>query len=481
MSGPLDAAVRETCDRALAVRWDDLEGATRDAALRAVLDALGVAGGGTAAPGVRRTLDALARVGGGPVPGGVDVPWAGVRLAPAEAAMALSLLIHAWDFDDTHDSAVVHSCTVAVPAAYATACATGASGRRFLEGVVAGIEVVCRLSLALGPQRGVIRTAGLASVGAAAAAARVLGLGPEPGRAALSLGAPLALAPTSRQVVADGAITKRHQPGFGVRHGVTAAFLAEAGIAGAPGWFAGTYGLGALVGDEAAAATALGRPGWEATRLSLKPYPACRYTHAAVAGTLRLTAEALPASQVASARVSVPAGSAHVLVARPWERRGQPIIDAQFSIPWLVGAALERGGVHLGVLSGPDLLDEAIEARARRVDVVQEETADASGMTPVTVELVGRDGATHRADVRSAPGSPEDPLDLDAIVAKVAGCLRAAGRPADLASALRAAVTGLEGSDLRGALSPFDGTAAAAATPRLPATAEKEHAPWTSA
>lgn len=419
----LAGVVDQLVERIATVRWDDLDAVTQDATLRAVYDALGIASGGSIAPGVPQSLDAFAIAGG---QGDVAVPWTDLSLPPADAAMALSLLIHAWDFDDTHDAAVVHACTVSIPAAYATALRTGASGRAFLEGTVAGIETVLRMSLLLGAQHGVIRTAGLGALGAAAATARVLGLDAVGVASALSLATPATMSPTSRQVVEDGAITKRHQPGFALRHGVTAGFLAQAGVSGAEGWFAGSYGLGALIPRTDEALERAGQPGWEVTRMSLKPFPACRYTHAAISGTVSLLTDAvLPVS----ATVHVPSGPAHVLVARPWARRGMPVIDAQFSIPWLVGAAMVHRRVDLELISGPILMDPAIEVAASAVEVVQDLTGDASGMTPVRIELKMADGSTRTSTILDCPGSPTRPLDWEMITAKVAGCARAAGRP----------------------------------------------------
>ncbi|MGH3660748.1 MAG: MmgE/PrpD family protein [Micromonosporaceae bacterium] len=446
----LAGAADELLERAARVRWDELDRAVRDATLRAVTDALGVASGAAVAPGVAASLAAYQRAAG---QGSTVIPWWPARLPPADAAMALSLLIHAWDFDDTHDEAVVHACSVALPAALAAVQATGHGGRDLLAGVIAGIQVLCRVSLAVGVQHGVIRTAGLGSVGAAAAAARALGLDADGMRRAVSLALSQTMSPSSRQVVDEGALSKRHQPGFAVRHGVTAAFLAQAGVSGPAGWFAGRYGLAALAADQAAAARTLIADGWELTRLALKPIPACRYTHAAVDGTLTLTGGARR-PDVDRVRVHVPAGSHHQLVARPWARRGQPVIDAQFSIPWLVGAALRDGAVELGAVAGA-LPDPEVEALARRVDVVQDQRSTDSVMTPVEVVLIAPDGGERSVRIEHVPGSPERPLSWDAVLAKAEGCLRAAGWDPALATALRDAVATLPDRDPREALAPF--------------------------
>jgi 2-methylcitrate dehydratase PrpD len=379
---------------------------------------------------------------------GVAVPWLGARLGLGDAAAALSWLIHAWDFDDTNDPAVLHCGAVAVAAAYATGLEAGASGEQFLAGVVAGVEVMSRVSLALGFQDGVIRTSGLAGIGAAAAAARVLGLDAAGFANAVALAAPFAMAPASRQVLADGGETKRLQPGFGVRDGVESALLAAGGLVGPAGWFGGEFGLARRSCDPDAALAALATPGWEVTRLSIKPFPSCRFTHSSVAGALRLVDAGLPAAEIDAIRVRVPTGHQHATVARPWGRRTTPLNDSQFSIPWMVAAALTVGRADLDMMAGPMLTDTAIEDLARRVAVTRDVAADPSGLTPVHLTVTERTGAEHRLQVDSAPGGPEHPLGWDMLTDKVRGCLRAAALPPVLADDLRAWVLDLDASPM---------------------------------
>ncbi|MGW3614019.1 MmgE/PrpD family protein [Micromonospora sp. NPDC005163] len=429
---PVDSLV----ERVSRVRWVDLEGGTQASTTSLVLDALGVAAGAADAPSLPATAAALRRVAGSPdgTPGRVHVPWAGGFHGLVDAAYALSVAIHAWDFDDTHDEAVVHTACVALPAALMAAQECAAPGYRVPEGVVAGVEMLSRLSLALGPQRGVIRTAGLGAFGAAAAAARVLGLTPRATAAALSLALPAAVAPTSRQVVSESAVNKRHQPAGAASAGLTAAYLAAAGVEGPPGWFVGEHGLVQFVSSPERARAALERPGWEVDRLSLKPFPACRYAHAAVAGVLHLTGGRRRAE--GSVRVHLPVGTAHAMVARPYERRGLPIVDAQFSVPWLVAAALHRGAVGLPEMRYEVLVDPRLEEIARtRVAVVQDKDPGESVMTPVEVHLETSAG-TRTVEVDDLPGSPRRPLSRSEQLAKARGCLEVGGREPEQAERL---------------------------------------------
>ncbi|MBK1784095.1 MmgE/PrpD family protein [Prauserella cavernicola] len=397
--------------------WSGLSPTERRAGTILLRDTLGIASAGTRATGLEPTLDALRALGSGDV----AVPWTDLRLPPAQAGLALSALVHAWDFDDTHDDAVVHTMAVALPAALAAGTHAGRSGADILDGVVVGVQVLSRLSLALGARHGMVRTAGLGSVAAAAAAARTLGLGLEGIGNAMALALPAAGSPHSRQVVEDSAVNKRLQPGLAVQAGLTAAAFARAGVEGPAGWADGTYGLLAGVDD---AASTLFAPGWEGAELSLKPYPACRYTHAAITAAAEAST-GIASERISSVDVHVPDGAAYLLVSRPFERRGRPVIDAQFSIPWLVAAQLVTGAVDLTTIAGPTLLDAHVEAFAARVTVHQDAEGTAT-MAPATVVLRTDDGQRHEA-TSPMTGSPEHPLTEAQLAAKTAACAQVGG------------------------------------------------------
>ena len=72
-----------------------------------------------------------------------------VRVAAANAALANATLAHGLDFDDTREDAIVHTGSVAVTTGLAVGEATSAGGRATLEAIIAGVEVMCRVGLAV--------------------------------------------------------------------------------------------------------------------------------------------------------------------------------------------------------------------------------------------------------------------------------------------------------------------------------------------
>lgn len=420
-----------------AVCATDLDTATLQQAEQVVLDALGVAAGGPAALGARSALAGFTAALG---PGDIRLPWIDAGLSPVAAAMSLSVLIHAWDFDDTHDAAVVHTGTVVVPAALAGALSSGGSGADVLSAVIVGVQVFARLALAIGSPRGVVRTAGLGAAAAAAAAARAMRCPPGQFANAVRLSLPMLASPTSRQAVSDGSISKRIQPAQATQAGVTAAFLAASGITGPPGWLDGQFGLLQLAPREPSA-DGLAAPGWEIAGIGFKPYPCCRYAHAAIYGALQLRR-----TGITGAVVRVPRGTAYEIVSRPFARRGQPVVDAQFSIPWLVAAAVTHGSVGLDALAPERLEDAEVRTLAGSVRVVQDQEPGADGMAPAVVSVTDGTG-THDAVVDTAPGSAAAPLQPVELQAKARSCVAAGGFDSAAADRLICAAQRLADAD----------------------------------
>ena len=164
----------------------------------------------------------------------------------------------------------------------------GADGARVLAGVIAGYEVMCRLGRALKPadhyDRGFHPTATTGAFGAAVAAGRTLELSPE--QLAMAMGICLSQSAGSMQFLVNSAWTKRFQVGNAAMAGVIAASLASEGFVGAADAVEGDAGFlksYAPDPDPALAVKGLGDY-WETLEIGVKPYPSCRFSHAAIDG-----------------------------------------------------------------------------------------------------------------------------------------------------------------------------------------------------
>ena len=91
-------------------------------------------------------LDTAASLGGAPES---TLVGRSTRVGAANAVLANGTLAHGLDFDDTREDAIVHTGCVAVTSALAAGEAAGASGAAVVEGIVAGVEIMCRIGLAV--------------------------------------------------------------------------------------------------------------------------------------------------------------------------------------------------------------------------------------------------------------------------------------------------------------------------------------------
>jgi 2-methylcitrate dehydratase PrpD len=314
---------------------------------------------------------------------GMDAPGQSVVFGlprgyvPATAALLNGALGHSLDFDDTHADSSLHPSAPVVPAAFAAAEIAGASGKDLIAAIVAGYEVCCRLGNALDPTahyaRGFHPTATAGTFGAAAAAGKLLGL--DAAGIASAFGVAASQAAGSLQFLVNGAWNKRYQVGAAAMNGLIAAALAKEDFVGAADAIEGKHGL--LVGytDNARperATADLGRI-YETMKIGMKPYPACRYTHAAVDGLLTLKREnGWSAADILAATVGLHQNGI-VLTGAPLEEKRHPrsVVDGQFSMPFAAAVALYKGSFgwdDYALLGNPD-----VEAIAARVDVKRDE------------------------------------------------------------------------------------------------------------
>jgi len=332
--------------------------------------------------------------------------------AAAGAAFLNGAFAHTLDFDDTHTVGSLHPSASVVPAALCAAEIAGASGRTLLSGIVAGYEVVCRLGHALVPaehyDRGFHPTATAGAFGAAAAASRVLGL--DSSRTAAALGAVLSHSAGTMQFLANGSWNKRTQVGGAAMNGILAALLARHGFLGASEPIEGRYGFLSAYAPNAVPERATAGLGvlWETLNIGIKPYPSCRFTHAAVDIILdQVRNNNLRAEDVESVTVGLPRKSIDIVgVPEAQKRRPRSVVEAQFSMHFGVALALREGKfawddyhAHIGSPETDALCD--------RVTVVNDPEAEAlyPEHLSATVELRTKAG-TRRILVKDPKGEP---------------------------------------------------------------------------
>jgi 2-methylcitrate dehydratase PrpD len=390
---------------------------------RDILDTLGAMLGGSVAPGVAELVRLVERWGGREESSLLLVG----RKAPApHAALVNATMGHALDFDDTHDGAGnIHPGVSTLAASLAVAeWQGGVSGQDFVVAVTLGLDVACRLALAATVDRGWHRTAAFGIFGATAAAGKLLGLNTE--QMVHAFGIAYSQAAGNRQCILDGALTKRLQAGQAASAAVFAALLAREGFTGAREVFVGRFGFFPMYQPEGYDVSAISEDlgaVFRGVELSFKPYPCGRPHHAIIDAALELYRRLELGATDAEARIADvvittdPRTYGDQLGPVSTRRRPSQVVEAQFSMPFLVAAALVYGRVGISEVAGVD--DPRVLAVAERIRGVVR--ADAR-VNWARLEVRHADARRDFVETTSPSGSPAKPLSDAQLQAKFRDC-----------------------------------------------------------
>lgn len=321
------------------------------------------------------------------------------RASALTAALLNGATSHALDFDDTHSSMGGHPSVPVVPAALALAERERRSGRDLLVAVVAGIELECRLGALLDPQHyaaGFHNTGTVGTLGAAAAAAHLLGLDRDGWLHALGLAGTQAAGLKS----AFGTMAKPLHAGKAAYNGLLSALLARSGFTGNPR---------VVEVEQGMAETLSGRP----LRLEvLERYPlagpnahflirdtlfkyhaACYLTHSAIEGAREIRARlGVDASTIRQVDIQVAPASLRVCnIERPTTGlEGKFSLRATTAMALLGDDTADLEVYERGRMTAPDLV--AMRERVRVVPI--------EGTSPTCSTVIAHAGGQeHRATV----------------------------------------------------------------------------------
>ncbi|MCY4076735.1 MAG: MmgE/PrpD family protein [Acidobacteria bacterium] len=441
----------------------DVPDAARAAARAAVQDTIGVALAGAGEPAARIVQRVLAADGG---PGPCTVLGAASG-GPSAAALANGTAAHALDFDDMCWVTLAHPSAPLVAASLAAGEAADASGRTLLDAYVVGFEVEAALGTVMNPthyERGWHGTATLGTIGAAAAASRVLGLDAEATARSLSIAASEA----SGLKENFGTMVKPLQGGLAARNGVLAALLARDAFTASPRAIDGPQGF--LVAmqsagrDLSAAVDRLGQR-WEIVEggITVKLYPSCAATHPTIDTLLDLRREAgIDPATVEAVEIGVDPVVPTVLI----HDRPATGLEGKFSLHYCAAAALAFGRVGIETFEPDAMRDPAVARLVPRVTMRADDRLgrEVPPLTEARVTVRLADGRTLERSVRGARGYPERPASPAELDGKFLACARRVVAPEAAAGALDFLRTLEAAPSVRG-LAPRLAPGAAAAQP----------------
>ncbi len=419
------AIALDLAQRITALNYDSLPPAAIHWAKVGILDTVGVILAGSRENAARLAGLALAS-GAGPS----HVFGSDRRVNPLDAALVNGAASHALDFDDCNNTFGGHPSAPILPALFALADETGASGRDFLAAYVAGFEVETKIALGVNFHhytKGWHPTATLGVFGSAAACARLLKL--DEAQTAVAIAA---AASFSSGIKANfGTMMKPLHVGHCSRNGLFAALLAREGYtANAVGAFEHKQGFFNVFNgegnyDAARILPAWGKP-WDIVEpgIAIKQYPCCGSTHPAIDAMLEL----VRAHDLKPADVERIDAWTH---ARRLEHTNRPHpqseLDAKFSVQYCLARALADRKVTIEQFEGDAYKDGKIRDLMSRIHAAPYSTAQfpADNHFGAEVKVTLKDGTVRAKKVDQPFGrTSANPLTPELLKEKFVNCAR---------------------------------------------------------
>ena len=273
MPAYLDRLSRFVCD----TRLEDLEPSTVTAAKTVVLDTIGAMLAGSRLPENEKLAQLSAKTGGqGPATllGHRDSATAVfAALSNATAGVALEM-------DEGNRLGGGHAAIHVLPAALAVAEERGASGKGFLESVIAGYEVTSHIGTGTKVKKTVHSHGTWGTIGSAVATAKLMGFDQAQTTQAINIAASMSPANTWTPCI-EGATIRNLYPGRSGFQGIMAAQLTLCGFTGLEDGPSDIYNT--ILGesfDAEAAVQGLGTPGaYRIQQNYFKLHACCLYNH----------------------------------------------------------------------------------------------------------------------------------------------------------------------------------------------------------
>lgn len=352
----------------------------------------------------------------------------GDKVQAADAVLYNAGLIHGSDYDDTHVGGIVHPSAAVVSTAICIGEEVGASGREIYEAIIIGWEVIVRLALsAKGRFHDVgYHGTGIVSSFAAACVAGKLYKAPKD-ILVNALGICGSQAAGLQEFLRDGSWVKKLHPGWAAHSAVYALKLAMAGFTGAREVFEGDFGLFKTHCGLACGAEEFDNLGtvWHTPEITFKMYPVCHMTHSFIDCVLEAREKyGVKAADVDEIECRIEERCYHI-VCEPEEAKKNPQTDymMRFSLPYVASVALSKGKVSPWEIDMRLVRDSQISGLMSRVKCVADDGKRNPGYFPGWVKIRLKDGKEFVFDQRWEKGTPQNPVDLDAVMTKFANNL----------------------------------------------------------
>ncbi|HEV7799534.1 MAG TPA: MmgE/PrpD family protein [Burkholderiales bacterium] len=388
--------------------------AVMDAALRALVDYIGVAvGASDDAPvrPVRRTVASWNAAGKSTI-------FMGGRTTPALAALANGTMAHAMDYDDTHPGGAGHPSAPCWSTALALAEEHELDEHDAIAAFITGFEIMARLGGGGPPgvgrslqRRGFHPTSVFGRTGATAVACAALRLDAQQIKYALGIAATTA----GGLVGSFGTHSKPFHAGKAAMDGILAAQLASNGFISATQLYELEKGLlDAFIQNREVEVPPLDFAArWELLGNGFKPFASCRATHASTQAARSL------AARVAGKKIAKVHAKVHpnALVTAGKVSPRTPL-EGKFSVPFCIALGLRGYRVVASDFRDEAMRDDSVMDVLR---VVQLEAVHGQAPHSAFLDITLENGEQLRAQTDIVVGHPDNPMSWDDLRVKFEG------------------------------------------------------------
>lgn len=393
-----------------------------DAAKKNILNIFGISLAGSSAPAAKKVASLVMQWGGSED----SIIIAHSCKVPAhEAALANATMARALNLDEVHPPTGSHPFASIVPATLAVSEKKRyVSGKEFLNAIILGSEIVCRMRqvpdfcLAVSGWVSEIYTV----FGVAIAAARIMKLSRE--EISNALGLAYSQASGNAQAVYDGAMAYQVQQGFAARSGIISAEMAAEGISGSRDFLEGKAGLypvyyRCLDYDINRILEDIGKK-YRIEEMFIRSYPVSGFLQAPAENLITIINENnLSADDIVEVLLRVNNRMyRHVCLPAENKYRPKTIIDAMFSLPFVIGNLILKGFLTTEDFSKESIFDETRLTAANKVkavvddDIERESIELGLSVSLHIAEVRTIDGKTITRKLKYAKGSPQRPMSL---------------------------------------------------------------------
>ena len=412
------------------VTFDTLDQATVSTVKRLITDGVAVAIAGSKETPPTIVADYVREVGCSPR---ASVWGFGFKTSPAYAAYANAVSMHVLDFEPMSNPPT-HAVSPTVPCALALAEALHADGKEIIAASAKGFEMQGRILIAANLERGSLpfHTPGIVGLlGSAVAASHLLHL--DPSQLAHALG--VAASRCSGISANTGSMVKCTHCGNAAAAGLEAALLAQRGFTAHPGIFEAQKGYVETFFPQHFdydTLLAYGRPyRCVDPGMAIKFYPSKYPTQFAITAALDLRPLVGDPAGISQVRVLTPEIED---ADRPRPRSG---LEGKFSFQYTVATALLDGKVGLDSFTDELRFRRELVELLEKISVVRNPALSRdTRKLRIEVEVILKDGTTHRRVCTKPPGFWGEPVNTEQHRAKVSDCLNVRLQQPQLGQAL---------------------------------------------